>query len=243
MPDDWRMVIFTTRKETQTTIETFLSERGIAVGTRIEQVHQATAIKRHLPPFEALRQRSSMMVDRGRLSTMLNLQAANVLVNYDLPWNPMIVEQRIGRAQRLQSKFANVCIYNTTLAGTFGAEDCRASDEEKLQLASHAIGDIEALLEASGLDDDEDQDGDGFSHRIRKLVLQSLKGIDVEVAAQLAAQSILDAEDAAGAGRGKHQRHVRRHECRELPGPKNAVTSSAPGADADGFVRLHTSGV
>ena len=31
----------------------------------------------------------------------INLQVANVRTNFDLPWNPMIVEQRIGRVQRL----------------------------------------------------------------------------------------------------------------------------------------------
>ena len=31
----------------------------------------------------------------------VNLQVANVLVNFDLPWNPMIVEQRIGRIMTL----------------------------------------------------------------------------------------------------------------------------------------------
>src|SRR2546428_3660576 len=30
-----------------------------------------------------------------------NLQFCNVLVNYDLPWNPMVVEQRIGRLHRI----------------------------------------------------------------------------------------------------------------------------------------------
>ena len=32
----------------------------------------------------------------------LNLQTADLLVNYDLPWNPMKVEQRIGRIDRLR---------------------------------------------------------------------------------------------------------------------------------------------
>lgn len=47
-----------------------------------------------------------------------NLQVANVLVNYDPPWNPMIVEQRSGRVQRLASERANVSIFNIMLQGT-----------------------------------------------------------------------------------------------------------------------------
>jgi len=37
-------------------------------------------------------------------STGLNLQAANTLINVDLPWNPAILEQRIGRAHRMGQK-------------------------------------------------------------------------------------------------------------------------------------------
>ena len=75
---------------------------------------------------------------------------ANVLVNYDLPWNPMIVEQRIGRIQRLASEHANVGIFNITLRGTF-EEYIVGRLMEKLQTATSAIGDIEALLEGAGV--------------------------------------------------------------------------------------------
>ena len=87
----------------------------------------------------------------------VNLQVGNVLVNYDLPWNPMIVEQRIGRVQRLASEHASVGIFNVMLRGTF-EEYIVGRLMEKLQMASHAIGDIEALLEATGIDDENGRD-------------------------------------------------------------------------------------
>jgi len=102
----------------------------------------------------------------------VNLQAANVLVNYDLPWNPMIVEQRIGRIQRLASEHASVCICNIILRGTF-EEYIVGRLMEKLQLASHAIGDIEALLEAAGMNE-QNEDGLPFEEMIRQLVIASL---------------------------------------------------------------------
>src|SRR6266567_4764069 len=46
-----------------------------------------------------------------------NLQFCNVLVNYDLPWNPMVVEQRIGRLHRIGQK-REVHIVNLAAAGT-----------------------------------------------------------------------------------------------------------------------------
>ena len=92
----------------------------------------------------------------------MNLQVANVLVNYDLPWNPMIVEQRIGRVQRLASEHANVSIFNIMLRGTF-EEYIVGRLMEKLQMASHAIGDIEALLEGSDIGDSDDDAGETVS--------------------------------------------------------------------------------
>src|SRR5256886_8030186 len=46
-----------------------------------------------------------------------NLQFCNVLVNYDLPWNPMVVEQRIGRLHRI-GQTREVHIVNLAAAGT-----------------------------------------------------------------------------------------------------------------------------
>lgn len=42
----------------------------------------------------------------------LNLQTCGVLINYDMPWNPMRVEQRIGRIDRIGQTYDKVWIYN-----------------------------------------------------------------------------------------------------------------------------------
>ena len=65
---------------------------------------------------------------------------------------------------------------------------------EKLQLASHAIGDIEALLEASGMGEQEENGADGFEEMIRKLVIASLAGKDMEAATKKAEKSITEAK-------------------------------------------------
>ena len=51
-------------------------------------------------------------------STGLNLQAASVVVNIDLPWNPAVLEQRIARVYRMGQK-RNIQVINLVSAGTF----------------------------------------------------------------------------------------------------------------------------
>jgi superfamily II DNA or RNA helicase len=189
-PERWRMVVFTSRMETQTTIQAFLEERGLKVGIingLSGQRNQDTIARfwKNPPHYHVI-----VSTEAG--SEGVNLQIANVLVNYDLPWNPMIVEQRIGRIQRLASEHASVSILNVILRGTF-EEYIVGRLMEKLQMASHAIGDIEALLEASGIDNDDDKGG-SFDEKIRQLVLAALAGMNVEKATRQAEQSIIEAK-------------------------------------------------
>jgi superfamily II DNA or RNA helicase len=184
--DRWRLVIFTTRRETQTTIEDFLRGEGLKVGLingESGQRNQETIKRFWKEPPDI-----NVIVSTEAGSEGVNLQVANVLVNYDLPWNPMIVEQRIGRIQRLASEHKNVSIFNVMLTGTF-EEYIVGRLMEKLQMAAHAIGDIESLLQGAGTGDDEDS-GKSFEERILDLVLDALQGKDVAEATRLTAESI-----------------------------------------------------
>lgn len=189
-PDRWRLVVFTTRRETQTTIESFLQERGITCG--LINGDSGERNQRTITKFKKAVPEIHVIVSTEAGSEGVNLQAANVLVNFDLPWNPMIVEQRIGRIQRLASEHASVCICNMILRGTF-EEYIVGRLMEKLQLASHAIGDIEALLEATGMNE-KNEDGLPFQELIRRLVVASLAGKDVDSATKLAEKSITEAK-------------------------------------------------
>ncbi len=48
----------------------------------------------------------------------LNLQTADLLINFDLPWNPMKVEQRIGRIDRIGQRHANIYVLNLCYTGS-----------------------------------------------------------------------------------------------------------------------------
>ena len=75
----------------------------------------------------------------------VDLQFSRVVINYDLPWNPMRVEQRIGRIDRLGQKAGKILIWNILYSNTI---DALIYDRlyDKLDLCRTALGDFEAIL-------------------------------------------------------------------------------------------------
>lgn len=77
----------------------------------------------------------------------LDMQFCNSMVNYDLPWNPMVVEQRIGRIDRFGQKAKVVNIYNLVVAGSI-QEEIYMRLLDRIGIFRGTIGDMEAILDA-----------------------------------------------------------------------------------------------
>jgi len=188
-PDDWRLVVFTSRTKTQDAIGRHLKAlkipTGFIAGSRANENERAIRAFKEKPPGI----RVLVSTDAG--AEGINLQVANVLVNFDLPWNPMILEQRIGRIQRLASTHAEVTVLNLVLAGSV-EEKVVARLGEKLQAISESLGDIEGILESAA---HAGEDEDSFETMIRKLVVDSLRGVDVEQATRRAMKSIEEGKE------------------------------------------------
>lgn len=75
----------------------------------------------------------------------VDLQFCNVMFNYDLPWNPMRVEQRIGRIDRFGQQSEKVLIYNFSIKGTID-ELILERLYERIGIFERYIGDLEAIL-------------------------------------------------------------------------------------------------
>ncbi len=75
----------------------------------------------------------------------LNLQFCGLLVNLDLPWNPMQLEQRIGRVQRLGQPRRKVAVVNAILAETIEDRVLEIM-EQKLRMFQGTLGDTEQIL-------------------------------------------------------------------------------------------------
>jgi superfamily II DNA or RNA helicase len=81
-----------------------------------------------------------------------NIQFCNTLINFDVPWNPMAIEQRIGRIDRIGQR-REVYVFNLVTRGTL-EEKILGLLDEKISMFELVIGEVGAIL--GGLDEDRD---------------------------------------------------------------------------------------
>src|SRR5699024_4599983 len=70
---------------------------------------------------DEFRERGRLMIATEAAAEGINLQFCSMLVNYDLPWNPQRIEQRIGRVHRFGQKH-NVVVVNFSNKGNLAEE-------------------------------------------------------------------------------------------------------------------------
>ena len=75
----------------------------------------------------------------------LNFQFCGALINYDMPWNPMRVEQRIGRIDRIGQTHARMQIINLHLDGTVEADVYRAL-KGRIAMFEQVVGKLQPIL-------------------------------------------------------------------------------------------------
>ena len=108
-----KVIIFTQFLETQVFLQQTLRHHGYEVeifNGRMNQQQKDKSVMR-------FRRQSQVMIATEAGGEGRNFQFSHVMVNYDLPWNPMKVEQRIGRLDRMGQK-EDVVIYNLACTGT-----------------------------------------------------------------------------------------------------------------------------
>ncbi|MFZ3253247.1 MAG: helicase-related protein [Syntrophales bacterium] len=94
---DLKVLIFTEFVPTQQMLKEFLEARGISVVT----LNGSMDMGERGAAQDAFRKSHRVLVSTDAGGEGLNLQFAHVIINYDIPWNPMRLEQRIGRVDRI----------------------------------------------------------------------------------------------------------------------------------------------
>jgi superfamily II DNA or RNA helicase len=94
---DLKVLVFTEFVSTQQMLKAFLEVRGISVVT----LNGTMGMDARKQAQDAFCSSHRVLVSTDAGGEGLNLQFAHVIINYDIPWNPMRLEQRIGRVDRI----------------------------------------------------------------------------------------------------------------------------------------------
>lgn len=164
-----KAIIFTDSTKTQEYLATALREAGRGDGlvlfngsnnsaesTRIYQdwlkknqgsdlVTGIPAADRRKSLVDEFRDRGTIMIATEAAAEGINLQFCSMLVNYDLPWNPQRVEQRIGRVHRYGQEH-NVIVVNFSNQGNLAEERILELLTEKFNLFTSVFGASDEVL-------------------------------------------------------------------------------------------------
>lgn len=124
-----------------------LSRRLAEIGVKTKMIHGGVPIVEREQLIDEFLQEIDVRVllssEVG--SEGLDLQQASVVINYDLPWNPMIVEQRIGRIDRLGQESRVLTILSLVLSNTI-EDRILYRLYERIGIFQETIGEIEPIL-------------------------------------------------------------------------------------------------
>lgn len=146
MPNN-KIMLFSTFRHTLAYLKKKLTERGYRVeqvdgGVKDEQRYAFKA-RFELPKEDPDSLDILLFTEVG--SEGLDYQFCDMMINYDLPWNPMRIEQRIGRIDRRGQKSEAVNIYNVITENTIDAEiyyRCLM----RIGIFENSIGECEEIL-------------------------------------------------------------------------------------------------
>jgi SNF2 family DNA or RNA helicase len=143
-----KTIVFTTHKATSAYLAKTFTEAGIEFAEFLGDM----SLKQKDAAIEAFRDKIPVLLASETGGEGRNIQFANAIVNYDLPWNPMKIEQRIGRIHRI-GQTQDVFIFNFCLKGSIEEYILRIL-HDKINMFELVVGEIETIL--GNVDDEFD---------------------------------------------------------------------------------------
>jgi SNF2 family DNA or RNA helicase len=135
-----KVIIFTEYRATQLYLQWYLKQNGIS------SVPFRGGFKRGKKDWmrQLFQNHAQVLIATEAGGEGINLQFCSHIINYDLPWNPMRIEQRIGRIHRLGQK-EDVRIYNFAVSDTVEQHILKLL-YEKINLFESVIGELDDIL-------------------------------------------------------------------------------------------------
>jgi hypothetical protein len=139
IPDE-KVLVFTQFLETQR----YLAETLRSKGYTVEIFNGTMPVAEKDAAVERFRENAQVLISTEAGGEGRNFQFCHVMFNYDLPWNPMRIEQRIGRLDRIGQQRA-IHIYNFAAVGTI---EERILDvlQHRIKLFEETIGGLDPIL-------------------------------------------------------------------------------------------------
>lgn len=138
-PDE-KVLVFTSFKETQAFLSRLLQGNGHSVSI----FNGSLSLDEKEEAVRSFRLKNQVMISTEAGGEGRNFQFCHIIVNYDLPWNPMKVEQRIGRVDRIgQTK--TVHIWNLACRATV-EERVLGVLESRIGLFEESVGSLDPIL-------------------------------------------------------------------------------------------------
>jgi superfamily II DNA/RNA helicase len=193
-----KVIIFTESKRTQAYLATFLAQHGFRdkivtfsgsnnhpEATEVykawreenegsDKVTGSPQIDRRTALIDHFRDNVEVMIATEAAAEGVNLQFCSLLINYDLPWNPQRVEQRIGRCHRYGQKF-DVVVINFLNQRNY-------ADQRVLELLTHKFTLFDGVFGASDSILGTLENGVDFEKRIQQIYQECRSPEEIESA-------------------------------------------------------------
>lgn len=177
-----KTLVFTTHKATST----YLAQTLQAANIPFAEFTGGMSLKQKDEAIAAFRDNVSVLLASETGGEGRNIQFANAIVNYDLPWNPMKIEQRIGRIHRI-GQTQDVFIFNFCLKGSIEEYILRIL-HDKINMFELVVGEIETIL--GNVDDEFD-----FSEIVMDIWLKHQVKPELDTAFEQLADNLLKAKN------------------------------------------------
>ncbi len=180
-PED-KILVFASFRATLQRLQAVLHEASIPFSV----FSGAETAKEKDEAVAALRERVPVMLCSESGGEGRNLQFANTLINFDLPWNPMRIEQRVGRIHRI-GQTREVFVFNLCTADSLEERILRILND-KIRMFELVVGEVGSIL--GNL-----EGGEEFESLVLDLWLRARDTAELDDAFDHLGQSLIDAQD------------------------------------------------
>lgn len=170
---DNKIIVFTESKETAyylgENIDKLIPNKSVIFTGESSEYLKREIEKNFNPAVKDKEDRYRILVTTDVLAEGINLHRSNIVVNYDLPWNPTKIMQRVGRVNRVGSEHKQIFVFNFFPT---------AQEDANLSLKDNILNKLQAFYDALGEDSKYlTEDEQVTSHKLYSTLTESL---DVE---------------------------------------------------------------